>query len=58
VQRLRTERERLGFNLNDLANGVMLPSAKADQNAMGGYHPRLDNDLYNDTVVNELLGVT
>jgi hypothetical protein len=54
MQQLRTELE----SLNDLANGVMLPGAKADQNATGAYHPRLDNDLYNDTVVNELLGVT
>jgi A nuclease family of the HNH/ENDO VII superfamily with conserved AHH len=58
MQQLRARLVSLGLDLNDLANGVLLPGAKSDQNVIGAYHPRLDNDLYNITVTDALQGVT
>jgi hypothetical protein len=58
MQQIRAHLKQLGLDLNDLANGVLLPGAKSDQNVIGAYHPRLDNDLYNITVVDALQGVT
>jgi hypothetical protein len=58
MQRVRAELQKLGLDLNDLANGVLLPGSNAPDNAQGAYHPRLDNDVYNNRVTAELEGVT
>jgi A nuclease family of the HNH/ENDO VII superfamily with conserved AHH len=58
MQQTRANLQRLGLDLNDLANGVLLPGSRTDQGATGAYHPRLDNDLYNDTVIDELRQAT
>jgi hypothetical protein len=55
---VRAKLKALGLDLNDAANGVWLPGHRADPNAPEAYHPRLNNDVYNDTVANALKDLT
>jgi hypothetical protein len=48
----------VGVGLNDAPNGTWVPSARSAEDAPGAYHPRLNNDVYNDAVIQELTGVT
>jgi A nuclease family of the HNH/ENDO VII superfamily with conserved AHH len=58
MQQLRLKLQNLGVDLNDLANGVLLPGSESIQGTSGAYHPRLDNQIYNNAVYDELIGVT
>ena len=58
MEALRQRLVDLGLKLNDAANGVWLPGAGAPENATGAYHPRLNNDVYNEAVIRAFDDVT
>jgi hypothetical protein len=51
MQAIRDKLALLDLDLNDAANGIWLPCAKAPADATEAYHPRLTNDVYNEEVV-------
>lgn len=50
---VREKLQALGININDAVNGAWLPGPKADADAPGAYHPRLNNDMYNGAIIAE-----